>query len=88
MTINPTKDYKILKAVKALVKTELDPTAIGILVKAVLGLRNSMTLQVLLTDLLVNPSITPTYDKQYVLIPKVGNGKWEDINKWFSSILN
>jgi len=86
--INPIKDYKILLAVKASVETDLEPTAIGILARAVLGSRNNMSSQVLPVDLLVNPPITPTYDKQYVLIPKTGNGKWEDINKWFSSILN
>ena len=86
--INPIKDYKILKAVKASVETDLDPTAIGILAKVVLGSRNNMNSQVLPADLLLNPPVTPTYDKQYVLIPKVGNGHWEEINRWFSGALN
>jgi LCP family protein required for cell wall assembly len=86
--INPIKDYKILLAVKTSVETDLDPTSIGILAKVVLGSRNNMNSQVLPTDLLVNPPITSAYDKQYVLIPKAGNGKWEDVNKWFSSMLN
>jgi LCP family protein required for cell wall assembly len=86
--VNPIKDYKILLAVKASVETDLDPTAIGILAKIVLGSRNNMNSQVLPADLLFNPPITPTYDKQYVLIPKTGNGRWEEINRWFSSVLN
>lgn len=86
--INPIKDYKILLAVKASVETNLDPTAIGILAKKVLGSRNNINSQTLPTDLLFNPPISSTYDKQYVLIPKLGNGKWGDINKWFSATLN
>jgi len=86
--INPIKDYKILLTVKASVETDLDPAATGILAKDVLGSRNNMNSQILPTDLLVNPPIVPAYDKQYVLIPKIGNGKWEEINKWFSTILN
>jgi hypothetical protein len=75
-------------AVKTSVETDLNPTTTGILTKDILGSRNNMNSQVLPADLLVNPPITPTYDKQYVLIPKTGNGKWEDINKWFSTVLN
>ncbi len=84
--INPIKDYRILRAVKASVETDLDPTAIGALAKAALGSRNNMNSRVLSTDLLANPPISLTYDKQYVLIPKLGNGKWEEINKWFKNL--
>jgi LCP family protein required for cell wall assembly len=84
---NPVKDYRLLLAVKASVQTDLDPTVIGVLARTVLKSRNSVNSQVLSTDLLINPPVTAAYDKQYVLIPKLGNGKWQDINKWFSSIL-
>lgn len=86
--VNPIKDYKILMSVKASIETDLDPTTTGILVKAILRSRNSMNTQVLPMDLLINPPITSTFDKQYVLIPKTGNGKWEEINKWFVKVLN
>jgi len=85
--INPVKDYEILLAVKASVETDLDPTAAGILAKNVLISRNNMNSQILPADLFINPPISSAYDKQYVLIPKVGNGNWGDINKWFSSVL-
>jgi len=85
--INPVKDYKILLAVKSSVETDLDPTATGILAKTVLGSRNNISSQVLPEDLLVNPLISLTYDRQYVLIPKTGSGKWEEINRWFADIL-
>ena len=84
--INPTKDYKILKAVKSSIEIDLDPTATGILTRNILESRNNMNSRILPADLLVNPPITPTYDKQYVLIPKMGNGKWEEINKWVTDV--
>jgi len=85
--LNPAKDYKILKAVKASIETDLDPTTIGILVRTILGSRNSMNSYVLSTDLLVNPPVSPAYDKQYVLIPKLGSGNWKEIVNWISSVL-
>ena len=86
--IDPVKDYKILLAVKASVETDLSPNAAGILGNTVISSRNNMNSQVLPIDLLVNPPISSTYDKQYVFIPKAGNGNWGDINKWFSGVLN
>lgn len=84
--INPVKDYKILLAVKASVETDLTPSAIGILGKNALASRNNISSQVLPADLLVNPPISSTYDKQYVLIPKLGNGKWEGLQQWFKNL--
>jgi LCP family protein required for cell wall assembly len=85
--VNPVKDYKLLLAIKASVQTDLDPTVIGVLARNVLKSMKSVNSQVLSTDLLINPPAMAAYDKQYVLIPKLGNGRWQDINKWFSSIL-
>jgi LCP family protein required for cell wall assembly len=86
--IDPAKDYKILLAVKKSVETDLNPTVVGILAKVLFASRNNINSRVLPEDLLTNPPISPIYDKQYVFIPKAGNGNWEDINKWFSGILN
>jgi len=83
--INPVKDLKILKAVRSSIETDLDPAAIGILARTVLASRNNLSSDVLSTDLLVNPPISALYQKQYVLIPKLGNGKWGDIQKWIAS---
>ena len=85
--VNPVKDYKILLAVKSSAETDLDPSAIGILVKTVLRSRNNINSKILPTDLLINPPISPTYDKQYVLVPKAGNGNWEEIQKWLVAVL-
>jgi LCP family protein required for cell wall assembly len=84
--INPVKDYKILMAVKASVETDLTPSAIGILGKTILASKNNISSQILPADLLINPPISSTYDKQYVLIPKLGNGKWEGLQQWFKSL--
>jgi LCP family protein required for cell wall assembly len=83
--VSPAKDLAILKAVKASVETDLDAGAIGLLARTVLAGKNNPSSDVLSTDLLVSPPISATYDKQYVLIPKLGNGKWGDIQKWVSS---
>jgi LCP family protein required for cell wall assembly len=84
--LNPVKDYRILVTVKASVETDLNPTALGILARTILANKNNMSSMVLSTDLLINPPISPAYDKQYVLIPKAGNGKWEEIHAWIKSI--
>jgi anionic cell wall polymer biosynthesis LytR-Cps2A-Psr (LCP) family protein len=84
--INPIKDFKILVAVKNSIETDLTPTSIGILAKNVLESRNNINSKVLPADLLISPPISYIYDKQYVLIPKLGNGKWGEIVKWFSQI--
>lgn len=86
--INPFKDYKILLAVKNSVETDLDPSTIGVLGRIILGSKNNMNSQILPADLFINPPVSSTYDRQYVLIPKLGNGRWEDVNNWFSSVLN
>lgn len=84
--LNPIKDYKILLAVKSSVQTDLNPTAIGVLAKNVFKSKENINSKILPSDLLINPPISSYYDKQYVLIPKIGNGKWEEIIKWFSQI--
>jgi LCP family protein required for cell wall assembly len=86
--INPIKDYKILLAVKSSVETDLDPVATGTLAKTVLVSRNNIKSQTFPTDLFINPPITSVYDRQYVLIPMIGNGKWEEINRWFTNALD
>ena len=86
--LNPVKDYKILVAVKASVETDLSPDVIGVLAKVVLKSRNNMNSSVLSTDLLVSPPVSSTYDQQYVLIPRAGNGRWQEIQNWVSGVLN
>jgi len=86
--INLNEDFKILKTVKSSIETDLDLTPAGVLARMILSAKNNMKSYVLSTDLLVSPPVSATYDKQYVLIPKAGNGKWQEIIKWVSSILN
>jgi LCP family protein required for cell wall assembly len=86
--LNPVKDYKILAAVKGSVETDLTPNAIGVLARVILKSKNNLNSSVLSTDLLVNPPVSAAYDQQYVLIPRAGNGKWQEIQTWVKSLLN
>lgn len=80
--LNPQKDLKIWNVVKQSVDTDIDSKSAAILTRRVFDSKNSIKNYLIPESLLVNPPISKTYDNQYVFIPKLGNGKWEEINKW------
>jgi hypothetical protein len=86
--LNINKDYKILVAVKNSITSDISMKAVGILVRAALSSRKNIKSSVLPEELLSTPPVNATYDYQAVLVPKAGNGKWGDIQKWVIGVLN
>jgi polyisoprenyl-teichoic acid--peptidoglycan teichoic acid transferase len=84
---NPARDIAILKVVLNSIQTDVDYPTAGILARLVYNSRNSIESYLIPQDLMINPPISKTYDLQSVYIPKLGSGKWEDINNWVDSVL-
>jgi len=85
--LSPRKVFAISSAVKEFVETDIDPSAASILARRVLESRNSMNSYLIPDELIINPPISARFDNLYVFIPAAGSGNWEEINKWFTSIL-
>lgn len=84
---NLNKDIAIVKVVLNSIETDIDYPTAGIIARKIYDLRNSIDSYLIPAELLVNPAISEKYDMQSVFVPKLGNGKWEEINTWVASIL-
>ena len=84
--LNPKKDLAVWKVVMGSLETDINYEAGAVIARKIFDARNSINKYLIPEDLLVNPPTTYKYDKQYVFIPKLGNGKWEDIHKWVRSL--
>ncbi|QQG41952.1 MAG: LCP family protein [Candidatus Woesebacteria bacterium] len=80
-------DKAIFNVLRNSVETDVDDKTAAIIARKVFDSRNSINKYLIPDGFLINPPITSSYDKQYVLIPKEGNGKWEEIQKWISRLL-
>ncbi|HTK03229.1 MAG TPA: LCP family protein [Alphaproteobacteria bacterium] len=84
--LNPKQIQALYKVFKNSVQTDID-NKIGItLVKEIFKARNNVLGYLIPESLLVNPPISKIYDKQYVFVPHLGNGKWEEIHEWVKSL--
>ena len=86
--LNIRKDVAIYKVVTKSIETDMNLEAMAILARKTLDSYKSITKYLIPKELLTNPLATYKYDKQYVFIPKLGNGNWEDVHKWAISVLN
>jgi anionic cell wall polymer biosynthesis LytR-Cps2A-Psr (LCP) family protein len=85
--LNPQKDLTMFRVIMSSLETDMDATTGAIIARKAFDGRRSITKFLIPDDLLVNPPTSPTYDKQYVFIPKLGNGRWEDVKSWASGVL-
>lgn len=85
--LNPKKIVSVWKAVLNSVETDIDANTIALMARKLFDSRDSIDTNLIPSDLLINPPITPTYDKQYVFIPRAGNGNWKEINSWVQGIV-
>jgi len=85
--LSPRVDLAVFNVLKKYVETDMDSTSAAIVARKVANGSKSINQFLIPQELLFNPPISRTYDKQYVFIPKAGNGKWEEINKWFTDVL-
>lgn len=85
--LSPKIDMGMLIIVQKYVETDIGPKTAAVLARVALNDYKSVNQYLIPGDLLINPPISKTYDNQYVLIPKLGNGRWSDINAFFNGIL-
>jgi LCP family protein required for cell wall assembly len=86
--LNPWKDVAIFQAMKNSIETDLNGPSVAVVARRAFDSSGNISHYTIPEDLLKNPPISSAYDKQYVFIPKAGNGNWSEIRSWISSILN
>ena len=84
---NPKIDLAVLKTILGSIQTDVDYPTAAILGRLAYNSKNNIENNVIPQNLIAYPKATKTYDMQLVIIPALGNGKWTDINKWVSTIL-
>ena len=84
---SPKAISKVFSIVEKYVETDMDLPTAGILARLAYISSGNISQHVLPEDLLQNPPTSKTYDNLYVFIPKAGNGNWEEIRNWFTSII-
>lgn len=85
--LSPKVIIAMVNVMKKYLETDIDLSTASIIARKAFDGRKTVTQMLIPQDLLVNPPISALYDKQYVFIPKAGNGKWMEINNWFSGVL-
>lgn len=85
--LNPKTDLAIFRVLKKSLETDINANDLAIFGTTFIQGSSNIKKHLIPQDLLVNPPITKTYDKQYVFVPKLGNGKWEDIKVWVNQVL-
>lgn len=83
--LSPGAISSLLSIVDKYIETDIDYPTAGALARKVL--RGNVEQFTLPEEILENPKATAEYDNLYVFIPRAGNGKWEEINGWFTSVL-
>lgn len=86
--LNPKIDLAVFTIAKSSVQSDMGIAAAATLARKVLDAGGSTNQFLIPDNLLINPPISRTYDQQYVLIPKEGNGRWSGITGWVLSVLN
>jgi anionic cell wall polymer biosynthesis LytR-Cps2A-Psr (LCP) family protein len=78
--LSAKKLISLWKMAKNLLETDIPgPSGVVIARKLFWG-RNNLTTEVLPTEFLENPPISPRYDNQYVFIP--AEGDWSKVKEW------
>jgi LCP family protein required for cell wall assembly len=78
----------IFLVVEKYVETDLDIPTTGILARKILDSINNISQKSIPENLLINPPISTIYNNLYVFIPRLGNGRWEEIHQWVSENTN
>lgn len=86
--LSPKIDLALLNIIRKYVQTDMDGPTAAIIARNIIKNKGVVKQNLIPEDFLINPPITKTYDKLYVLIPRDGNGDWTEINAWISGLLN
>lgn len=85
--LSPKVDIAMLRILQKYVQTDINGPTAAVLARKGLEGNKSVNQYLIPEELLVNPPISKTYDRQSVFIPKAGSGNWGDINAWFAGVL-
>lgn len=80
-------DLALLTIAKKYIQTDMDGPTVAILARNAIRSKGTVKQNLIPGDFLINPPISKTYDKLYVLIPRNGNGNWKEINSWVQGLL-
>ena len=78
--LNPKKLKTLWKIGMDSIETDIPESILGSLVRRIFDSRNNVISFVIPESMLITPPISRTYDRQYVLVPKVGN--WDEVRSW------
>lgn len=84
---NPEKLAQLGKVVEGAIETDISSDTAGVLARWGYEAKENLHSYVLSEEFLVNPPLQKKYDRQYVFIPKVGDGNWSQVHEWVRSIL-
>lgn len=85
--LNINKDMQIYKAVKSSVQIDFDEKTASLIARKLFDARKNVNNFIIPDNLLIYPKNNlKLYNNQYVFIPKLGNGKWSDLQKWYKNI--
>lgn len=83
---DPRKVIALFKVVLKSIETDVDYPTAATIARRVYDSRSGIVSYIIPPELLVNPPISQKYDLQSVFIPKLGNGRWEEIQKWIKEL--
>lgn len=68
------------------IETDIDQKTAGLIARKIVNSGYSLSSHAFPEHLLLNPPALPRYDRQYVFVPKKGDGDWSEIIEWFTSL--
>jgi LCP family protein required for cell wall assembly len=86
--LNPQKDLTIFRVVMSSLETDISDEPGAVIARKIFDARKYVTKYLIPDNLLIVPPTSKQFDNQYVFIPAAGSGRWGDIRKWVTSILN
>lgn len=85
--LSPKKINSLFEVVNSSTTTDINSESLAILARKIYDGRDSIDSYTIPEQILVNPPISPMYDRLYVFIPKAGNGRWNEIQDWVNTVL-
>ena len=85
--LNPNKSLKIWNVVMGSIETDINMESGATVARYMYKSIRIVKKYLIPENLLINPPISAKYDKQYIFIPKIGNGNWKEVHDWVKQIL-
>lgn len=86
--LSPKVITSLFNVFEKYIETDFEFPVFGAFARYALNARNDVRNTLIPESLITNPPMSGTYDNLYVFIPKLGNGKWQEIQKWFFEYIN